>query len=162
MKKIIAITILTTIFSCTPFQKLILIPANLNNILQDSCDILVINQLSQSLDTIDYNKILDQTRLLEVIIDETECEYFANKLYPPREDSTIWLMTIRPAPVGKREIILGNLYTLHPKQDSTFIFQRRVKEYSQMKKFESGKYIVFTYFVENDTTTIVKTGKGRY
>jgi hypothetical protein len=162
MKKIIIITILASIFSCTPFQKLILIRANLDNFLKDSCDILVINRLSQSLDTIEYSTILDQNTLLEVIINETECEYFANKLYPPREDSTIWLMTIEPAHVGKGEIIIGNLYTLHPKQDSTFIFQRRVKEYSQMEKFESGKYIVFTYYIENDTTTIVKTGIGMF
>ena len=162
MKKIIAITILTSIFSCTPYQKLILIPANRNNILKDNCDVLVINQLRQSLDTIEYNKTLDQTRLIEDIITEFECEYYANKFYPPREDSTIWLMTIRPVIVGKDEIILGNLYTFYPKQDSTFIFQRRVKEYSQMKEFESGKYMVFTYFVENDTTTIVKTGISMY
>ena len=162
MKKIIAIIIITSIVSCTPYQKLILIPANRNNILKDSCDVLVINKLRQSLDTIEYNKNLDQTRLLEEIINECECDYYANKFYPPREDSTIWLMTIQPVIVGKDEIILGNLYTFYPKQDSTFIFQRRVKEYSQMKEFESGKYLVFTFFVDNDTTTMVKVGTSMF
>ena len=71
-------------------------------------------------------------------------------------------MTIRPATIGKNEIILGNLYTFYPKQDSTFIYLRRVKEYSQMKEFESGKYMVFTYFVKNETTTIVKKGISIY
>ena len=162
MKKIIAITILTSIFSCTPYQKLILIPANRNNILKDNCDVLVINQLRQSLDTIEYNKTLDQTRLIEDIIAESECEYYTNKFYPPREDSSIWLLTIRPVIVGKDEIILGNLFTFYPKQDSTFTFQRRVKEYSQKVEFESGKYVVFTYFVENDSTTMIKVGKRKF
>lgn len=162
MKKIIAITILALIFSCTPYQKLILIPASRNSILKDSCDILVINQLRRSLDTIKYYETLDQTRVLDEIVSDIEYNYYENKFYPPREDSTIWLMTIRPAIVGKDEIILGSLYTFYLEQDSTFIFQRRVKEYSQMKEFESGKYMVFTYFVDNDTTIIIKTGTGSF
>ena len=163
MKKIIAIAILTLIFSCTPYQRMFLSPANLNNFLEDSCDVLVINQLKQVLDTIEYNKTLDQISLLEDLIEESECVYYSNRFYPPlNKDSAIWLMTIRPVQVGKDEIILGNLYTFDPNQDSTFTFQRRVKEYSQMEDFESGKYVVFTYFVENDTTTIIKAGTRRY
>ena len=145
MKKIIAIAILTLIFSCTPYQRMFLSPANLNNFLEDSCDVLVINQLKQVLDTIEYNKTLDQISLLEDLIEESECVYYSNRFYPPlNKDSAIWLMTIRPVQVGKDEIILGNLYTFDPNQDSTFTFQRRVKEYSQMEDFESGKYVVFT------------------
>lgn len=158
MKKIITITILISIFSCTPFQRMIIIPANLNNFLEDSCDLLLVKQLKQSLDTIEYNKHIDQTRLLEELIKESECEYYANRLDPPHEDSSIWLMTIRPELVGKSELIIGNLFTFDPNQDSTFIFQRRVKEYSQKEDFETGKYVVFTYFLENDTTIIIKAG----
>jgi len=101
--------------------------------------------------------------LLGDLIEESECVYYSYRLYPPlNKDSAIWVMTIRPVLVGKDEIILGNLFTFDPNQDSTFIYQRRVKEYSQMEDFESGKYVVFTYFVENDTTTIIKAGKRRY
>ena len=71
-------------------------------------------------------------------------------------------MTIRPVQVGHDLIILGNLYTLNPNQDSIFIFERRVKEYSQNDDFESGKYVVFTYYIENDTTTIIRTGTRKY
>ena len=163
MKNIITITILVSIFSCTPYQRMFLSPANLNNFLEDSCDVLVINHLKQILETIEYDKTLDQTLLLEDLIKDSECEYYANRFYPQlHKDSAIWLLTIRPARVGVDEIILGNLYTFDPNQDSTFIFQRRVKEYSQMEEFESGKYVVFTYFVENDSTTIVKAGTRRY
>lgn len=158
MKQIILITVLASVFSCTPYQRLILMPANRNEILTDSCDLSVIYKLSQALDTIGSDESLEQTGLLDAIISESECEYFAHKLYPPGEDSTLWLLTIRPVTSGKDEIILGNLYTLHPKTDSSYIFQRRVKVYSQMKDFESGKYIVFTYTVLGDTTTMVKSG----
>lgn len=162
MKKIIALTILASIFSCTPFQKLILIPSNRNSILQDSCDVSMISRLRQTLDTIGYNQTLDYTKVMEEIMNDAECDYSASKLYPPREDSTVWIMTIRPVRVGKDEIILGNLYTLYPQHDSTFIFQRRLKEYSQMKEFESGKYVVFTYFEDHDSTTIIKAGRGLF
>jgi hypothetical protein len=162
MKKIIAITILTSVFSCTPYQKLILTPANRNDLLKDNCDVMVMNQLGQSLDTIEYSSTSYQTKLLEEIFEEFDCDYFAIKFYPPRGDSTVWLTTIRPAIVGKDEIILGSLYTFYPHQDSAFVYQRRVKEYSQRKEFESGKYMVFTYYIEDDTTTIVKVGAGMF
>lgn len=158
MKKIIAITILTSILSCTPYQKLIFFPADRNAILMDSCDVSVLNRLRQSFDTIDFNRPVDQTGLMEKIIEESGCDYYATEFFPPRGDSTLWLMTIRPVTVDQDEIILGNLYTFHPRRDSTFVFQRRVKEYTQMKEFESGKYMVFTYFADNDTTVIVKVG----
>jgi hypothetical protein len=158
MKQIIVIAMLASVFSCTPYQKLMLIPANRNEILMDSCDLSVIRKLSQSLDTTGSNETFEQTRILEAIVSESECGYVAHKFYSPREDSTRWLLIIRPVTAGKDEIILGNLYTLHPKKDSSYIYQRRVKEYSQMNDFESGKYIVFTYTVLNDSTTIVKTG----
>jgi len=138
-------------------------PANLNYFLEDSCDVIVIKQLKLALDTFEHDITIDQTFLLENLIRESECEYYTNKIYPSlNNDSAIWLMTIRPVLVGKDEIILGNLYTFDPHQDSTFVFLRRVKKYSQMEDFESGKYILFTYFVENDTTTTAKAGKRRY
>ena len=148
-------------FSCSPFQRMILNADNRNNFLEDSCDLQIITELKQSLDTIEYNKPLDQTRLLEDLINESECEYYAHELDPLHEDSAIWLMTIRPVLVGKDEIIVGNLFTFDHDQDSTFIFQRRVKEYSQKENFETGKYVVFTYFMENDAPVSIKAGKRK-
>jgi hypothetical protein len=159
MKKIIAIVISISIFSCSPYQRMFLSPANLNSVLEDSCDMLTITSLKQLLDTIEFDNTTKQNELLEDLINDPECKHYTYKLFPPKpEDSTIWLTTIRPVLIGKDEIILGNLYTFKPNQDSIFIFQRRMKEYSQKADFESGKYVVFTYFVENDTTTIIKVG----
>jgi hypothetical protein len=159
MKKIIAIAVFISFFSCTPYQRLFLNPANLHSVLEDSCDVIVITRLKQILDTIEYDSTINQYLLLEDLINDSECEYYAYKFYPPHpNDSAIWLTTIRPVLAGKNEIILGNIYTFEPNQDSTFIFKRRMKEYSQKADFESGKYVVFTYFVENDTTTIIKLG----
>ena len=163
LKKIIAIAILFSIFSCTPYHRMLINPVNLNNFLEDSCDVLVVNHLKQILDTIEYDKTLDQTLLLEDFIKDSECEYYTNRIYPPfHKNSSIKLMTIRQVLVGEDEIVVGNLFTFDLNQDSTFIFQRRVKEYSQMEEFESGKYVVFTYFVKNDSTTIIKAGTRRY
>ncbi len=78
------------------------------------------------------------------------------------KDSVIWLRTIRPVKVGRAVIIIGNLYTLYPSNDPSLIFERRIKEYSQVDNFEGGKYIGFTYFLENDTTTIIKLGTKYY
>jgi hypothetical protein len=159
MKKIITIAVFVAFVSCTPYQRLFLNKANLHSVLEDSCDVFVITRLKQILDTIEYEPIINQNLLLEDLINDSECEYYAYKLYPPHpNDSAIWLTTIRPLLVGKDKIILGNLYTFEPNQDSTFIFKRRIKEYSQKADFESGKYVVFTYFVKNDTTTIIKVG----
>lgn len=111
------------------------------------------------LDTFQYDSTINQQYLIQNLIDDSDCEYYTYHLFPPRsEDSAIWLTTIRPVIVGKKEIILGNIYTFEPNQDSAFIFKRRMKEYSQKTDFESGNYVVFTYFVENDTTTIIKLG----
>jgi hypothetical protein len=115
------------------------------------------------LDTIQYDSSIFQHVLLENLINDSKCEYYAYKFIPPYpNNSAIWLTTIRPATIGKNEIILGNIYTFDPDQDSTFIFKRRIKEYSQKTDFESGKYVVFTYFIENDTTTIVKLGTRKF
>lgn len=164
MKKILAVAIamVALVFSCSPVQKLVVLPANRNEILTDSCDISVMNQLRVSLDTIGYDHTEDQTRRLEAILNASDCRYYASEFYPPREDSSVWLLTIRPVMLGKEELILGNLYTFYPQQDSSIFFQRRIKEYSQTKEFESGKYVVFTYYIEEDTTTIVKKGIGLY
>jgi hypothetical protein len=159
MKKIIALALFISFFACTPYQRLFLSPANRHSVLEDSCDVIIITRLQQMLDTIQYDSIISQYHLFDNLIKDTDCEYYAYKLFPPHpNDSAIWLTTIRPAIVGKNEIILGNLYTFDPNQDSTFIFKRRIKEYSQKKDFESGNYVVFTYFIENDSTTIVKLG----
>ena len=158
MRNIIALALFCSTISCTSYQKLMMIPANRNHILRDSCDISVIHQLSDTLGAIGYHLAFEQSGLLEEMIKESACDYYASKVYPPREDSTIWLLTIRPVLTGKDEIMLGSLYTLFPRQDSTLVFKRRVKEYSQAEEFESGKYRVFTYTIENDTTLIVKSG----
>ena len=160
MKKTIAVAVFISFFSCTPYQRLFLSPANLNTVLEDSCDVIVISRLIQMLDTIQYDSTINQHYLLENLIEDVNCEYYAYKFFPSHpNDSAIWLTTIRPTIVGNDEIILGNIYTFDPNQDSTFIFKRRIKEYSQKTDFESGNYVVFTYFIENDTTTIVKLGK---
>ena len=163
MKQVIAIALLITIVSCSPYHRMFLNPANRVSLLADSCDLVLITSLKQSLDTIEYVNTINQNMTLEDLIKDSECEYYAYKFYPyPHKDSSIWLTTIRPVVIGKDEIILGNLYTFEPDQDSTFIFQRRVKEYSQKVEFESGKYVVFTYFVENDSTTMIKVGKRKF
>lgn len=164
MKKIIAIVILTTFFSCTPYQRMFLAPANLSTFIDDSCDVNVISHLKQVIDTTEFWwRIHDPAILLEDVRPDPSCEYHSKKLISPlHKDSTIWLLTIRPVQVGKDEITLGNLYTFNPNQDSIFIFERRVKKYSQNDDFESGKYLVFTYYVEDDTTTVVKTGSRMY
>ena len=159
MKQVIAIAILITIVSCSPYQRMFLNSANLVSVLEDSCDLVVITRLKQSLDTIEYVNTINQNMTLEDLIKYSECEYYAYKFYPPpHKDSSIRLTIIQPVLIGKDEIILGNLYTFEPNQDSNFIFQRRVKEYSQKVEFESGKYVVFTYFIENDTTILIKAG----
>ena len=64
--------------------------------------------------------------------------------------------------VGKDEIIVGSLYKLFPGNESDLVFERRIKEYTQKSEFESGKYLGLTYYIENDTTMIVKLGTGKY
>lgn len=163
MKKIIAIAVFVSLFACTPYQRMFLSPAKLHGVLEDSCDVLVITRLKQILDTFGYDTIKNQNLLLEDLINDYDCEYYAYDFYPSHpEDSAIWLTTIRPVNLGKDEIILGNIYTFEPNQDSTFIFIRRMKGYSQKADFERGKYVVFTYFVENDTTMIIKAGTRKF
>jgi hypothetical protein len=159
MKKIVALCLLTTLLSCTPYQKLFLVPSNLHPFLDNSCDVDVVLRLQQVLDTTEYWKLDDPDLLLDHIADDTACTYFLKKIYhPAEEDSAIWLLTIRPEQVGKDEIILGNLYTFHPYSDTAVVFERRVKEYSQTKDFERGKYVGFTYYIENDSISTIKTG----
>ncbi len=162
MKTILTILMLAALVSCSPYQQLMIVPAKRNNILKDSCDLALVSRLRYALDTVSYDQTPVQSRLLEELIQESECEYYAHLFYPPRDDSSMWFLTIRPAMVGKEEIILGNLYTMYPGQDSVFVFHRRIKEYSQNKAFESGKYMGFTYFIENDSTAIIKTGISIY
>ena len=163
MKKVIAIVVFISFVSCTPYQRLFLNPVNLHRVLQDSCDVSVITRLKQILDTTGTDTHINKNLLLEDLINDSECDYYAYKFYPPHpDDPDIWLTTIRPVLVGKNEIILGNIYTFEPDQDSTFIFKRRMKEYSQKTDFERGKYVIFTYFIENDTTTIVKIGTRKF
>ena len=163
MKKVIAIVVFASLVSCTPYQRLFLSPANLHRVLEDSCDVSVITRLKQILDTTGYDTHINRYLLLEDLIKDSDCDYYAYKFYPPHpDDPDIWLTTIRPVQVGKNEIILGNIYTFEPDQDFAFIFKRRIKEYSQKKDFERGKYVVFTYFVENDSTTIVKLGTRKF
>jgi len=164
MKKIFVIVLQTTFFACTPYQRMFLAPANFSTFQDDSCDVNVISHLKQVIDTTEFWwRIHDHAILLEDVGADPRCEYYSKELFSPlHKDSTIWLLTIRPVQVGKDVITLGNLYTFNPNQDSIFIFERRVKEYSQNDEFESGKYLVFTYYIEDDTTTIVKIGSRMY
>ncbi len=164
MKKVFVFVILTAILACTPYQRMFLTPVNLSIFIDDNCDVNVVSHLKQVIDTTEFWwKIQDLTILLEDDRIDPTCEYYSKQLFSPlREDSTISLLTIRPVQVRKDEIILGNLYTFIPNQDSIFIFERRVKEYTQYEDFERGKYMVFTYYVENDTTTIVRIGSRMY
>lgn len=162
MRNIIAIACLGLLFSCSPYQKMILLPVNRNMILKDSCDLLLIKQLNQSLDTIEYDQTQAQSKILEELIEESHCTYHATKVYPPHQDSSIWLVIIRPASLGKDDFILGSLYTIYPREGSTLNFKRRMKVYTQQEKFESGKYMVFSYSIKNDSTTIVKKGIGLF
>ena len=157
--RILPIAFALFLISCSPYQRLILVPANRDALLTDTCDIRIIGQLKQTIDKAGYTTLLESNELPEVI-EPDSCDYFARKLFsPPARDSSIWFLTIRPEYVGKKEIILGNLYTLYPaKDDSVIVFVRRIKEYSQKEEFENGKYLGFTYFLENDTTVIIKLG----
>ncbi len=155
---------MTSVFSCTPYQKMLMLPAKGNDMLHQDCDLSVIKQFSQALDSIAYDNTDFQLWLLESLVEESGCEYYSYKFYPPHIDSSIWLVTIRPALDGEEEIILGNLYTFFPnrKKGSPVMFQRRIKEYSQKEEFETGKYFVFNYTIEEDTTTVVRKGMGIY
>jgi len=160
MKKIIALAILGSFAACTPYQKLFLHKQYLKSVLEDSCDAMLINSLKKILDTVECDQIINQDLPLGEIINDSGCEFFTYQIFPPHtKDSVIWLTTIRPVVIGKDSISLGNIYTFEPEQDSSFIYQRRIKEYTQKADFESGKYMVFTYFVENDTINIIKVGK---
>jgi hypothetical protein len=164
MKKVFALIILTSLISCSPYQRMFLSSANRSTFVEDSCDVTVLRQLKQVTDTNeDWWKVQDPATLLGDVETDPACEYYSKKfLAPLHKDSTIWVMTIRPVQVGKKEIILGNLYTLKPNQDSGFVFLRRVKEYSQYENFERGKYVVFTYYLEDDSTSVVKLGSRIY
>ncbi len=175
MKKAILFSIIAVIMGCTPYQRLFLPTGNLQSLLRDSCDIRTVNNIKQLLDTADYrlqeNREADSEEAMEdamanAVADAMEdavkdpsCEYLSGELIRPvYPDSSVWLLLIKPAQVGKDEIILGSLYTFPLNQDTIFRFILRVKEYSQHREFESGKYVVFNYTVENDSTTIVRTG----
>jgi len=162
MKLAIYITLLSLAFACSPYQKLIYYPAKRNSILLDSCDSLLISQMKQTLELMDPGSPFDPAALPDATPEAPGCRYDAVEVLPPRADSSIWLLAIRPATVGRDEIILGSLYTFYPGQDSTFTFIRRIKEYSQNREFEGGKYMVFTYYYQNDSLTVVKAGKNTF
>lgn len=129
----------------------------------DSCDVHMISQLHQALDSTDYWTLQNPTMLLDSIEMVSPCDYYTKKMFHPQQnDSAIWLLTIRPFRTGSNEIILGNLYTLYPDQDSVMVLERRVKEYSQTKEFERGEYMILTYYIENDTTTRSHLGKKKF
>ena len=163
MRRILSIALLATILSCTPYQRLILNPSNLNTLLNDSCDVEIMSQLKHMLDTTNNLEQKNPDILMGDFETDTCCEYYAKELFLSSDtDSAIWLRTIRPVKVGRAEILVGNLYTLYPTKDPSIIFERRIKEYSQSDNFEGGKYVGFTYFLENDSTTIIKLGTKYY
>ncbi len=175
MKKAILFSIIAVIMGCTPYQRLFLPTGNLQSFLRDSCDIQTVKNLKQLLDTADYRLHEDREAhpeeamedamanavadAMEDAMEDPFCKYLNGELIRPvYPDSSVWLLLIKPAQVGNDEIILGSLYTFPLNQDSVFRFIRRVKEYSQPREFESGKYVVFNYTIENDSTTIVRAG----
>jgi hypothetical protein len=114
------------------------------------------------MDSTDIWTLQNPTMLLNSIEKDSPCDYYTKKIYDPQQyDSAIWLFTIRPFQTGRGQIILGNLYTLYPGQDSMIVLERRVKEYSQTNEFERGKYIILTYYIENDTTIRKHLGKKK-
>ncbi len=163
MKKIIALGLLSTIMACSPYQKMFLSPANYSVFLENSCDLQLISHLKQIIDTTEYWECNDPSIFLKEVKKDSSCTYYSKELFPPlHKDSAIWLRTIRPVRIGQDELILGNLYTFIPNQDSIFILTRRVKEYTQNEDFESGTYMGFTYYIHDDSTTVIKTGTRKY
>ncbi len=159
MKKIVTIGLLSALLSCSPYQRLFLNPAHLDSFLENSCDVQVIHQLKNVLDTTQYWTYDDPDILLRHLYTDTTCQYHLQKIfYPVEKDSAVWFLTIRTVHVGKDDIILGNLYTFQPNQDTLLSFERRVRKYSQTDEFESGKYVGFTYYMKDDSTSVVKTG----
>ena len=162
MKKILTIVVVLSFVSCRPYTQIFLSQESRTTFLEDSCDVYMISQLKYALDSIDYLTLQNPTMLLNSIEMGSPCDYYSRKMFHPQQgDTTIWLLTIRPFNTRNEEIILGNLYTLYPNQDSVLVLERRVKEYSQTKEFERGDYMILTYYIENDTTTRIHLGKRR-
>ena len=164
MKNVLTIALIFSSISCTPSQRLFFFhPAALGKVIKDTCDVYMIKHLKPILDTTDYWTYEDPAVLLDKIDMKDTCNCSLKKIYHPKEeqkDSSVWLLTIKPYQMKRKEIIIGNLYTLH--QDSIFILERRFKPYSQEIEFEGGSYIRLTYYIENDTTTIVRMGSMKY
>lgn len=159
MKKIVTIGLLSALLSCTPYQRLFLNPAHLDSFLENSCDVEVIHQVKSVLDSTEYWTYENPDILLNHVHIDTACQYHLQRFFQPLEkDSAVWFLTIRTVHVGKDDIVLGNLYTFRPDQDTLLSFERRVKQYAQANEFESGKYVGFTYYMKNDSTSVVKTG----
>lgn len=159
MKKIMTIGLLSALLSCTPYQRLFINPAHLDSFLENSCDVEVIHQLKTVLDSTAYWTYEDPNVLLEHVDMDPACQYHLQRIFHPLEkDSAVWFLTIRTVQLGKDDIVLGNLYTFRPDQETLLSFERRVKQYTQTGEFESGKYVGFTYYVKDDSTSVVKTG----
>jgi len=162
MKKILTLALFLSFISCSPYLRIFVNQDSRNTFFEDSCDVRMINQLNDALDSTDYYTLQNPTTLLESIEMNSPCDYFTKKMYPAEQnDTTIWLFTIRPFQTGKKEIMLGNLYTLYPGQDSMLVLERRVKEYSQTEDFERGKYLILTYYIEDDTISRTHLGKKK-
>jgi hypothetical protein len=162
MKKTLIIALFLSCLSCSPYVRIFLSQESRSTFLEDSCDVHMIRQLHQVLDSTDIWTLQNPTMLLSNMVMDATCDYYTKKIYEPQEnDSAIWLFTIKPFLTGKEQIILGNLYTLYPAQDSVIVLERRVKEYSQTEDFERGKYIILTYYIENDTTIRKHLGKKK-
>ena len=140
------------LFSCSPYQRLVLNPSNLSEFLNDSCDLRLIQAIGYESEISAYENE-----------NQDNCVYFTQRfMNAPEYDSSRWFLAIEPVLVGKDEIIVGNLYKIFPLNGSGLIYERRIKEYSQKKNFEGGKYMGFTYYVEDDSTKIIKLGTGKY
>ena len=163
MKKIIAAVLLSLFMACTPSQNLFFHPAAIRGILNDTCDVRMIRDLKLIHDSLGYWPFNDTLVLPDEVVTVDSCKFHLKKYYyPPAEDSAILLLTIRPYQMGRNEVVIGSLYSLNQNQDSIFSLERRIKTYTQKDEFENGTYMRFTYYIENDTSTIVKLGSMKY
>ncbi|MEZ5072349.1 MAG: hypothetical protein R2751_15650 [Bacteroidales bacterium] len=160
-----SLAVLVLVSACSPFQRLLVNGDTRTEFLNDSCDITLLSHLHGELVRGEYLEMDDPTLVFDGIPLPLACDYSQKRMFPLRpNDSTVWVYTIKPYLVGEDEILVGSLYTLYPSADpdSEFALERRVKEYSQGKDFERGKYLLLSYRIEQDSIASIKLGRKKY
>ncbi len=164
MKKLIILLLLGASFSCSPYQRLMLHHESRSRILIDSCEIALLSQFHAALSHDSLAKG-DPARIFSELQRETECSFLQSHVFPQRPtDSDIWVYTIKTCLSGQKEVFIGSLFTLFPgyAADSTFVLERRIKQYNQGKEFERGRYMVFHYSLMGDSILSIKTGESEH